>query len=89
MSQAFVSTYRVEHDLSRGSFVAAKPAFFDSRKKKSSHHNIIRMKTTLNVLGCLAVLFTGGNAIAGDKSLPRVLLISDSICGGKVAETGD
>jgi hypothetical protein len=45
--------------------------------------------TTLNVLGCLAVLFTGGNAIAGDKSLPRVLLISDSICGGKVAETGD
>ena len=40
------------------------------------------MKTTLRILGCLAALSISGAAIAEDKSLSRVLLIGDSICGG-------
>ena len=40
------------------------------------------MMTTLKILGCLAALSVSGTAIAEDKSLPRVLLIGDSICGG-------
>ena len=40
------------------------------------------MKTILKVFGCLTTLSISGTAIAEDKSLPRVLLIGDSFCGG-------